>query len=80
VDLSRGKLSIERSIRRGLREKRTKSEQDRRDSIDPYTVNLLRAHRTACEEQYKALGVELPRNAFTFPLEPDYSQPMKPDL
>jgi integrase len=79
VDLDRGKLAIERSIRRGLQEKRTKSEQDRRVSIDPYTVGLLRAHRAACEGQCNALGVALPRNAFVFSLEPDYSQPMKPD-
>ena len=79
MDLDRGKVAIERSIRRGLREKRTKSEQDRRVSIDPYTVDLLRAHRAACERQCKALGVELPRNAFVFSLEPDFSQPMKPD-
>jgi integrase len=79
VNLDRGKIAVERSMRRNLREKRTKSEQDRRISIDPYTVNLLRAHRAASEEQCKALGVELAHSAFVFSLEPDYSAPMKPD-
>jgi integrase len=79
VNLDRGKIALERSMPRNLREKRTKSEQDRRISIDPYTVGLLRAHRTASEEQCKALGVELSHSAFVFSLEPDYSEPMKPD-
>lgn len=79
VDLDRGRVAIERSIRRGLQEKRTKSEQDRRVSIDPYTIRLLRAHRVAVEEQCMELGVKLARNAFVFSLAPDYSEPMKPD-
>jgi integrase len=79
VNLDRGKIAVERSMRRNLQEKRTKSKQDRRISIDPYTVNLLRAHRAASEEQCKALGVELTHSAFVFSLEPDHSAPMKPD-
>ncbi|WP_328995971.1 tyrosine-type recombinase/integrase [Kribbella sp. NBC_01245] len=79
VDLQRGKISIERSLRRDLSEKRTKSEQDRRLTLDPYTIKLLEAHRAASEEQCDALGIKLSPHAFVFSLEPDFSEPMKPD-
>src|SRR4029450_4906648 len=48
--------------------------------IDSYTVSLLRAHRTAAVDQCTALGVELPRSAFVFLLQPDFSRRRQPEL
>jgi integrase len=79
IDLDRGKVTIDSALTRKLREKSTKSEQDRRISIDPYTVEMLRSHKQRSTEQCKALGVTLGRNSFVFSLEPDVSQPMRPD-
>ena len=79
IDLERGKVAIDTALTRKLREKATKSEQDRRISIDPYTVDLLLAHKKASEEQCKSLGVMLSRDSYVFSLEPDSSSPMKPD-
>jgi hypothetical protein len=79
VEFDRGRISIEKAMDRKLREKRTKNEQDRRVSIDPYTVDLLRAHKAAAEEQCKALGAVLSPDSFVFSLSPDFSEPIKPD-
>jgi integrase len=79
IDLERGKIAIDTALTRKLREKATKTEQDRRLSIDPYTVDLLLAHKKAGEEQCLPLGTRLTRDSYVFSLEPDFSAPMKPD-
>ena len=79
IDLDRGKVAIDTALTRKLQEKSTKSDQDRRLSIDPYTVDLLLAHKKASEEQCRSLGVKLTGDSFVFSLEPDCSAPMKPD-
>ncbi len=79
IDLERGKVAIDSALTRKLREKATKSEQDRRLSIDPYTVDLLRAHKKANDEQCRSLGMKLTGDSYVFSLEPDFSAPMKPD-
>lgn len=79
IDLDQGKVTISTALTRKLREKSTKSDQDRRISIDPYTVELLRAHKARSDAQCKAAGIALARDSFVFSLQPDSSEPMKPD-
>ncbi|MDX6291859.1 MAG: integrase [Kribbellaceae bacterium] len=85
VDLDRKKIALERSVTRseesptGLKEKRPKGDKERRLSLDPYTVGLLRAHRLATEAQCKELGTKMARHAFVFSLTPDHAEPIRPD-
>lgn len=79
VDLERGKVTIDSALTRKLQEKSTKSEPDRRISIDAYTVELLRAHKARAAEQCKVAGMTLRPTAYVFSLEPDSSKPIRPD-
>jgi hypothetical protein len=45
-------------------ENRPKGDKDRRLTLDPYTVGLLRAHRLATEAQCKKLGTKMACDAF----------------
>jgi integrase len=79
VQLVRGSLMVGRALTRQLSEKRTKSSQQRRVSLDSYTVELLQAYKARCEEQCRSLGTKLARTAFVFSNAPDFSEPIKPD-
>jgi hypothetical protein len=79
VQLVRGSLMVERALTRKLREKSTKSSQQRRVSLDSYTVELLQAYKAKCEEQCASLGTKLARTAFVFSIAPDFTEPIKPD-
>ncbi|MET9310930.1 tyrosine-type recombinase/integrase [Kribbella sp. NPDC003505] len=79
IDLDRAKVTIDSALTRKLQEKSTKSEQDRRISIDPYTVEMLRSHKKRAAEQCNAAGITLGQNSYVFSLEADFSKPMRPD-
>jgi len=81
VDLDGALLTLQRSNaqpKSGLKEKETKTRQQRRVTIDPQTVALLTAHREACEQRCAALGVELDPAAYLFSPAPDGSAPWPP--
>lgn len=82
IDLNRRKLSISRSVFEDdgtIHEKETKARQERKVTLDSYTIELLRAYRATCEELCKSLDVDLPRSACVFSLAPDFSTPIRPD-
>jgi integrase len=82
LDLDAAVLRLERSIaqRSGVTwEKDTKSHQQRRIALDEETVGLVREHRARFEARAKAVGVELPDDAFVFSLAPDGSTHLLPD-
>jgi hypothetical protein len=72
VDLDGGMLEIRRNyvwVRgRGV-EKDTKTHQMRRMSLDPATVDVLRAHRLKYESEVASLGVDPTDEAFLFSRE-----------
>jgi integrase len=77
VDLDAALLTLQRSNaqpKSGLKEKDTKTRQQRRVLMDPQTVALLAAHRKVCE----ALGVDLDPAAYLFSPAPDGSTPWPP--
>jgi integrase len=81
VDLAGALLTLQRSNaqpKSGLKEKQTKTRQQRRVTIDPQTVALLTAHRAVCEGRCAALGVDLDPNAYLFSPAPDGSTPWPP--
>jgi integrase len=81
VDLDGALLTLQRSNaqpKSGLKEKTTKTRQQRRVTIDPQTVALLTAHRQACEQRCAALGVDLDPAAYLFSPAPDGSAPWPP--
>jgi integrase len=81
VDLDGALLTLQRSNaqpKSGLKEKTTKTRQQRRVTIDPQTVALLTAHRQACEQRCAALGVALDPAAYLFSPAPDGSAPWPP--
>ena len=81
VDLDRANLWVERSTahsRTGLVDKDTKTDNQRRPSLDPHTVELLRTHRDTVTEQLAVLGVPLDGETYVFSTTPDYSQPRSP--
>jgi integrase len=69
VDLDGVLLTLQRSNaqpKSGLKEKQTKTRQQRRVMIDPQTVALLTAHRAVCEGRCAALGVDRDPDAYLF--------------
>jgi integrase len=81
LNLDRGTIKIERSSQQtadGIREKGTKSGQERHIALDPYTVDLLRTHLATNREQCEQVGIELGRSAFVFSGSPDFSTPLVP--
>jgi integrase len=81
IDLERANLWVERSTahsRTGLVDKETKTDGQRRLSLDPNTVELLRTHRDTVTEQLAVLGVLLDGETYVFSTTPDYSQPRSP--
>ena len=81
VDLDTALLTLQRSNaqpKSGLKEKDTKTRQQRRVLMDPQTVALLAAHREVCEARCAALGVDLDPAAYLFSPAPDGSTPWPP--
>ncbi|ODU02804.1 MAG: hypothetical protein ABS81_16340 [Pseudonocardia sp. SCN 72-86] len=73
IDLDEGVLSLRRSIMQDQTrtvEKDTKTHHQRRLTLDPETVALLRDHRRRRVEQCDALGVEFDGRSFLFSLDP----------
>jgi integrase len=81
VDFDGSLLTLHRSNaqpRSGLKEKETKSRQQRRVLLDPETVELLTAHRDVCEKRCAALDIAFYPDAFLFSPMPDGSAPWPP--
>jgi len=81
LDSKAGVLTIRSSIaQRGGRtwEKDTKTHQQRRITIDPQTLALLKAYRQHCAER-AGMGSEMPGSARIFSLSEDGSDWLKPD-
>jgi integrase/DNA-binding transcriptional regulator YhcF (GntR family) len=82
VDLDNAVLHLEKAIgqRSGKKwEKDTKAHQDRRITLDPGTIELLREHKARALARAKALKSELADDAFVFSLAPDGSTHLVPD-
>jgi integrase len=83
VDLDTGVVALERALyvdeEGQLREKETKTHQQRRVALDPESVDVLRDHRARCVERATALGISLPSDARVFSPEPSGAEPLVPD-
>jgi integrase len=83
VDLDHGVVTLRRAISLGedggMREKDTKTHQQRRVVVDAETVEVLREHLERCRARAAALGIELPAGAHVFSRSPDGSTPLVPD-
>lgn len=77
IDLAAATITIERS-HWGLIEKKTKTNQVRRLSLDAYAVEQLAQHRDRCIADCSALELQLAANAFVFSSAPDRSTPRLP--
>jgi integrase len=62
-----------------LVEAELKTHQQRRVALDPETVTVLREHLARCDARARALGFELPADAFVFSATPDGSTFLRPD-
>jgi hypothetical protein len=60
-------------------EKDTKAHPDRRITLDPDTVELLREHKARCAGRAAALHLKLKDDSFVFSLAPDGSTHLVPD-
>jgi integrase len=82
LDEARACLWVQRSTaqptRAAMFEKDTKTETERRISLDPQTMTLLAAHKARAAAQCAQLGLDLDQEAFLFSAAPDYSTPLLP--
>jgi integrase len=81
VDLRNGVVLIQRANaqpRAGVKEKTTKSQQQRRLALDELTVALLTDHRQRWQERCSALDVPFRDDLFVFSPAPDASRPYQP--
>ncbi|HMG29079.1 MAG TPA: site-specific integrase, partial [Jiangellaceae bacterium] len=81
VDFNRGVLWVHRSnaqTKAGLKEKQTKTGQQRKIALDAHTVELLAKHRDLWAQRCAALGYQLDADAFIFSPAPDGSTPYLP--
>lgn len=83
LDPERPVIWLRRAIRKDtdgrLVEAELKTHQQRRIALDPETVAVLVEHRTRCEQDAAALGIELRPDAFAFSPAPDGAEFPKPD-
>jgi integrase len=83
VDLDAAVLTLQRSLYTDnagkLREKDTKTHQQRRIALDAETVEVLRDHLRRCEERAEALGQRFRPHGYVFSPDPDGSTPLVPD-
>ena len=81
VDLTTGTLTVQRANaqpRSGVKEKQTKTRQQRRIAIDPQTAALLREHRESWAARCRVLGLAFSDDMFVFSPAPDGSSPYGP--
>lgn len=81
VDVARSLLLVQRSNahpKAGVKEKETKTRQQRRVALDPQTVALLTAYRERCEQRCADLHCTLQADAWLFSPAPDGSVPWPP--
>lgn len=81
VDLTTGTLLVQRANaqpKSGIKEKATKTRQQRRVAIDEQTVALLLEHRGRWQRQCTLLGVVFRDDLFVFSPAPDASAPYGP--
>src|SRR4051812_3730182 len=82
MDVERGELVIEKNyvVRAGQRRlKGTKTDEDRRLSLDAATVQILTDLRAARQRALAAVHIELPDEAFVFSPSPAGDRPWHPD-
>ncbi|MGH3431698.1 MAG: tyrosine-type recombinase/integrase [Thermocrispum sp.] len=83
LDLKNRVLTLRRAIgldgHGQLREKDTKTHQQRRVVLDEETTVVLKEHLDRCRTRSAALGIDQSRDAFVFSLAPDGSTPLIPD-
>src|SRR3954452_25010444 len=76
-------LRVHRSVggtsRADLREKDTKSHQERRIALDAETIAVLDEHLARQDATATELGLTLDDSAFLFSLDPDCASPLLPD-
>lgn len=77
LDLDARLASIERSYS-GMKEKRTKTRQKRRITLDSHTVALLRAQLEEFKHNCRTLGIPFRQNAFVFSNDPRGEHPLQP--
>lgn len=82
TDFGRTFLRISRSVYGGrqdeLNEKDTKTHAVRKLSLDPLTLEFVKAQRGRCRQRARACGVAFPEDGFVFSGEPDGSVPWRP--
>jgi hypothetical protein len=81
VDFATDTLIVQRANaqpKSGVKEKQTKTRQQRRIAIDPQTAALLRAHRERWEQRCRLLDVVFRDEMFVFSPAPDASSPYGP--
>ncbi|MBO0876159.1 MAG: site-specific integrase [Pseudonocardia sp.] len=82
LDLDASVVRLHRSIAQiagDVWEKDTKTHQQRRVTLDPEITDILRAHRTRCEQRASDLGTRIRRDGFVFSPAPDCSIQIKPN-
>ncbi len=81
VDFATATLLVQRANaqpKAGVKEKQTKTRQQRRIAIDPQTAALLLEHRERWEQRCELLGVPFRADRFVFSPAPDASSPYGP--
>jgi integrase len=81
VDFATATLIVQRANaqpKAGVKEKQTKTRQQRRVAIDPQTAALLLEHRERWEQRCELLGVAFRDDRFVFSPVPDASAPYGP--
>jgi integrase len=82
LDLEEAVLRVPTSVygRRGaMKQKDTKTHQQRRIALDPESVTLLREHMARVDERAAMLKSQIPADAFLFSPDPDGATPLIPD-
>jgi integrase len=82
LDAEKGVLSVPRSLhgtRLAMREKDTKTHQQRRIGLDTESLAVLREHVQRQDEAAGQAGIVIAPDAYLFSLDPDCSHPLVPD-
>jgi integrase len=82
LDSASSVLRVPRSVggtRKLMREKDTKTHQQRRVALDAETLLILREHLARQDAQAEELGIKVAADAYLFSLDPDCGRPLVPD-
>jgi integrase len=82
LDVPNRMITVPRSVygpRKAMREKDTKTHQQRRLSLDAETVELLCLHLRRQDQDAAKLGITIAPDAFLFSQDPDCATPWVPD-